>query len=181
MPKGSGLVMTFPSDEKGKTNTIQQMTSESPKRSGCGVRSSLYCSAKSAPFSSSEMSLSGLDFSPVCECGCFCSQQYQGVKYPPGRGAAASQCKLTLPLQSGARWGAGSSLKITDVLCSHESIFWNVTVENTSKHFVFSDSCHFQPCSVPFLCVELHALLVCSVLISDTQLTQQSFPLPCLY
>lgn len=125
---------------------------------GCGVRSSLYCSAKSAPFSSSEISVSGLNFSPVCECGRFSSQQYQAVKYPPGKGAAPSQCKLTLLLPEPCRMGNRLQQNITDVLCSHEQIFWNVTVENTSKYFVLSDFCHLQPCSLPFPCMEFRTL-----------------------
>lgn len=99
---------------------------------GCGVRSSLYCSAKSAPLSSSEISLSGLNFRPVWECGRFSSQQYQAVKYPSGKGAATSQCKLSLPLSERSKMG--SRLQFEDHRCALFS--WvNILECRSGKHF----------------------------------------------
>lgn len=102
------------------------------KGPGCGVRSPLYCSAKSAPFSSSEISLSGLNFSPVCECGRFSSQQYQAVKYPPGKGAAPSPCKLTLLLSE--RGKTGNRLQFEDHRCALFSGI-NILECHSDKHF----------------------------------------------
>lgn len=113
---------------KSRVNHLQGLD-EGPR---CGVRSPLYCSAKSAPFSSSEISLSSLNFSLVCECGRSSSRQYQAVKFPPGKGAPPAQCKLTLLLSE--RWETENRLQFEDHRCALFSRI-NILECHSGKHF----------------------------------------------